>query len=90
MSAKDKIILQDFHLHLLHKAAISRFLQMVLQVERAADSGVSDHGGEDFRAVDLLTLPPAMPLCLCLCLCPCDLHCLNRWVDIDKVEEDEG
>ena len=49
------------HLHLLHKLAVGWLLQVCLQVESATDSGVSDDGGEDLRAVDLLSPPPALP-----------------------------
>ena len=48
------------HLHLLHKLAVVRLLIVCLQVESATDSSVSDDRGEDLRAVDLLSLPPAL------------------------------
>ena len=49
-----------FHLHLLHKLAVVRLLQVCLQVESATDSGVRDDRGEYLRAVDLLSPPPAL------------------------------
>ena len=48
------------HLHLLHKLAVVRLLQVRSKVKSATDSGVSDDRGEDLRAVDLLSPPPAL------------------------------
>ena len=40
-------------LHLFHKMAVLRIHEVDLKVEGTADSGVSDDGGEDLRAVHL-------------------------------------
>ena len=42
-----------YHLHLSHKLAVVRILEVHVQVEGTADSSVSDHRGEYLRAVDL-------------------------------------
>ena len=41
------------HLHLFHKTTVLRIHKVHLKVEGTADSGVSDDGGEDLRAVHL-------------------------------------